>query len=247
MDAAIDPVIRVDGLSVKYGRRHVLDDVTFEVPAGAVFALLGRNGTGKSSLVRCLLGLQKPSAGRVDVFGMDSWRKRVEVLHRSGVVPETPDAPLDMTPRRLVSFCDKLHRRWDADGVLARFARFDVPLDVRFGQLSRGQKGGVMLSLAFGHAPDLLVLDDPTLGLDAVARSTTFTELIAELADRGATVFVTTHDLAGIEGLATHVAVLHDGRIAACGEIERLKAERGESLEQAFVRLTTGTRPERVA
>jgi ABC-2 type transport system ATP-binding protein len=231
------------GVAVRYGRRRVLEDVSFAVPRGAVFALLGRNGSGKSSLVRCLVGLQQASGGRLKVFGHDPWRHRVAVLHRTGVVPETPDAPADMTAARLVRFCGRLHARWDAAGVLARLARFDVPLDVPFGRLSRGQRGGVMLALAFGHAPDLLVLDDPTLGLDAVARSATFTELIAELADRGATVFLTTHDLAGIEGLATHVALLHEGRIAAAGELESLKAGRGESLEQLFIRITTQPPP----
>lgn len=231
--------VRLDEVHIRYGRRRVVEGIDLEVPRGAVFALLGRNGSGKSSLVRCLIGLQKATAGRLAVFGMDPWWRRVDVLHRTGVVPEAPDAPADLTPRQIVSFCGRLHGRWDATGVLARLARFDVPLDVRFDRLSRGQKGGVMLSLAFGHAPDLLVLDDPTLGLDAVARSTVFTELIAELADRGATVFITTHDLTGIEGLASHVAILHGGRILRTGELERLKADSGLSLEQLFVRDTS--------
>jgi ABC-2 type transport system ATP-binding protein len=239
--------IRLDHVGIRYGRRRVVDGISLDVPRGAVYALLGRNGTGKSSLVRCLIGLQKASAGRLSVFGMDPWRRRVEVLHRTGVVPESPDAPADLTPRQIVSFCGHLHGRWDADGVLARLARFDVPLDLRFDRLSRGQKGGVMLSLAFGHAPDLLVLDDPTLGLDAVARSAVFTELIAELADRGATVLVTTHDLTGIEGLATHVGIIHDGGIAMSGELEALKSERGLSLEQLFAAATTTSRREGVA
>ncbi len=239
--------VRLDDVHIRYGRHRVVEGIDLEVPRGSVFALLGRNGSGKSSLVRCLIGLQKATAGRLSVFGLDPWRRRVDVLHRTGVVPEAPDAPADLTPRQLVAFCGRLHGRWDAPGVLARHARFDVPLDVRFDRLSRGQKGGVMLSLAFGHSPDLLVLDDPTLGLDAVARSVVFIELIAELADRGATVFVTTHDLVGIEGLASHVAILHGGRIVRGGELERLKADSGLSLEQLFAAATTGAPQEALA
>lgn len=235
----LDLAVRLERVAIRYGRRRVLEGVDLAVPRGAVFALLGRNGSGKSSLVRCLIGLQKATAGRLSVFGLDPWGRRVDVLRRTGVVPEAPDAPADLTPRQIAAFCGHLHGRWDAVGVLARLARFDVPIDVRFDRLSRGQKGGVMLSLAFGHAPDLLVLDDPTLGLDAVARSTVFTELIAELADRGATVFVTTHDLTGIEGLASHIAILHGGRIVRVGELERLKADSGLSLEQLFAAATT--------
>jgi ABC-2 type transport system ATP-binding protein len=98
-----------------------------------------------------------------------------------------------------------------------------------------------MLALALGHSPELLLLDDPTLGLDVVARDAVFREVIGELADRGTTVFVSTHDLRAIEGIAEHVAVLHRGRLALSGRLESLKAERGESLEQVFAAVA-GTR-----
>jgi ABC-2 type transport system ATP-binding protein len=98
-----------------------------------------------------------------------------------------------------------------------------------------------MLALALGHSPELLLLDDPTLGLDVVARDAVFQEVIGDLAARGTTVFVTTHDLRGIEGIADHVAILHEGRLALAGPLEALKAERGQSLEQIFASVA-GTR-----
>jgi ABC-2 type transport system ATP-binding protein len=125
--------------------------------------------------------------------------------------------------------------------VAERFRRFEVPTDREFGRLSKGQKGAVMLALALGHAPELLLLDDPTLGLDVVARDAVFREVIGDLADRGTTVFVTTHDLQAIEGIAEHVAILHGGRLALSGRLEALKAERGLSLEQIFASVA-GTR-----
>ena len=226
--------IELRQLGVGYGRRPVLEGVTLTVPPGCVFALLGRNGSGKSSLLRVLLGERPAAAGRVSLLGQDPWSRRAQLMERVGVVHEEPDAPPEMTPLRLSAFCARLYRRWDGAGVAQRIRRFDVPVDRPFGSLSKGQKGAVMLALALGHAPELLLLDDPTLGLDVVARDAVFGELIGELADRGTTVFVTTHELRAIEGIADHVAILHAGRLVLTGPLEALKAERGLTLEQIF-------------
>lgn len=223
-------VLQVDDLKVRYGRTTVLDGVSFGVEAGQVCALLGRNGTGKSSLVRCVLGQQKPDGGQVSIFGRDSWRHRARLMQRIGVAPEEPDAPPTMTANQLSRFGAKLYGRWDDDGLRQRLGRFDVPMKVPFGRLSRGQKAQVMLALALAPEPDLLVLDDPTLGLDAVARRAVFEELVVELADRGMTVFVCSHDLAGIEAIASQVMVLGRGKI--------LLDEALEEVKQRFRRLT---------
>jgi len=215
--------IELEGLSVRYGTCLALDDVSLAVPEGAVYALLGRNGAGKSSLVRCLLGEQKPTAGRASLFGRDVWKERAAILAEVGVVAEDPDMPPAMSPRQTARFCSRLYPRWDAAGVEARLKRFGVPRDTPFGRLSKGQKGHVALALALACGPRLLVLDDPTLGLDAVARKAVFEELIGELADRGTTVFMTTHDLAGVEPIADRVAVLRQGRLVLDEEMETLK------------------------
>jgi ABC-2 type transport system ATP-binding protein len=215
--------IALEGLTVRYGQRLALDQVSFAVPAGSVYALLGRNGAGKSSLVRCLLGEQKPSGGRALLLGRDVWRERAAILSEVGVVPEEPDAPPAMTARQLSRFCSRLYPRWDAAGVEARLKRFGVPADTPFGKLSKGQKGQVLMALALAAAPPLLVLDDPTLGLDAVARKAVFEELIGDLADRGTTVFITTHDLSGVERIADRVGILREGRLVLDEEMEALK------------------------
>jgi ABC-2 type transport system ATP-binding protein len=162
-------------------------------------------------------------------------------MARVGVVPEEPDAPPEMTARQLSALCARLQVRWDAPSVADRLRRFEVPVDRPFGSLSKGQKGAVMLALALGHSPELLLLDDPTLGLDVVARDAVFQEVIGDLADRGTTVFVSTHDLRAIEGIADHVAILHGGRLALAGALETLKAERALPLEQIFASVA-GTR-----
>jgi ABC-type multidrug transport system ATPase subunit len=237
-------VLSVDGLTVRYGARTVLDDVSFDVPRGSVFALLGRNGSGKSSLVRCVLGLQKPARGEAHLFGEDAWRSRVRALARVGVVPEEPDAPPEMTASELLAFCAPLYPRWDDAAARARLARSVVPLDTPFGRLSKGQKGAVMLALALAPQPELLVLDDPTLGLDAVARRALYDELIGELADRGTTTLVTTHDLDGIEPIADRVAVLHGARLVVNETVEDLKARFRTSLEEIFLALMDAPRVE---
>ncbi len=218
------PVLAANGLEVRYGRRPVLQDLSFEVGAGQVFALLGRNGSGKTSLVRCLLGQQKPSAGRARLFGRDAWKERPRLMERIGVLPEEPDAPPSMSARELSDFSRRLYPRWDGAAVLARLDRFGVPTQSPFSRLSRGERGAVMLSLCLGHTPELLILDDPTLGLDVVVRRAFFEELIGELADRGTTVFVTSHDLAGLEGLADRVGILHAGRLLLNEPKDTLKA-----------------------
>ncbi len=219
-----DP-IRIESLTVRYGRSvAACADVSLSVHPGTVYALLGRNGAGKSSLVRCLLGQQKPHAGHAFLFGDDSWTTRRAAMARTGVTPEEPDAPAALTASQLSDSCRRVYPRWDGTAVAARLERFGVPARTPFGRLSRGQKAEVQLALALGHGPELLVLDDPTLGLDAVARRALYQEIVGELADRGTTVFLTTHDLSGFEGIATRAGILKAGRLVLDEELESLRA-----------------------
>jgi len=216
------PVVLED-LSVRYGKVAAVDRVSLAVEKGAVYALLGRNGAGKSSLVRCLMGQQKPSAGRALLAGHDAWTARRQAMAVVGFVPEEPDAPPEMTAAAIARFCARFHPRWDEAGVSARLARFRVPAGVPFGRLSKGQKAEVMLALALGARPPVLILDDPTLGLDVVARREMYEELIGELADRGSTILLTTHDLEGVERIASRVGVMREGRLVLDEELESLK------------------------
>jgi len=227
-------VVSVQGLVVRYGGnpKSTLEEISFSVPKGSVYALLGRNGSGKSSLVRCLLGQQKPTAGGCLLFGKDVWKNRARLMARVGVVPEDPDAPPSMTARQLSAFYARVYPSWDAPSVEARLARFGVPAGTPYGSLSKGQRALVALALALGSAPDLLLLDDPTLGLDAVARAAFFDELVGELADRGTTVLLTSHDLAGVEKMADRVGILRGGKLAIDENLESLK-ERFRRLRYA--------------
>ena len=217
------PVLNLERVSVSYGRTSVVEDVSISVERGSVFALLGRNGAGKSSLVRCILGQQRVAAGDARLFGRGAWGSRTQAMARVGVVPEEPDAPPGMSGRQLSAMCRQFYPTWDDAGVAARLERAGVPWDLAFSKLSKGQKGAVMLALALGHGPELLILDDPTLGLDVVARKELYEEIIGDLAERGTTVFITSHDLDGIERLADRVAIVKQSKLIVNEPLEDLK------------------------
>src|SRR5688572_21289566 len=122
-------VIEVRNLTVHYGPMTAVDDLSFEVRRGSVYALLGRNGAGKSSLLRCLLGVQRPARGTAALLGRNCWQHRAELMQRISVVPEEPDAPPDMTAVQIIRFCSRLYRRWDSPSAIQRLGRLDVPLN----------------------------------------------------------------------------------------------------------------------
>lgn len=219
-----DAIIDVRTLSVAYGRKRVLDGVSFAVRRGEVVALLGDNGAGKSTLIRQILGLEPVRSGEVAVFGKNVWNQRATLMSRIGYVPEDADAAPDMSVGVYTEFLRRLYEGWDAALVARAMERSRVGAKQRFGDLSKGQKKRISLAWALAPAPELLVLDDPTLGLDAVSRKELFEEMIRDLADRGTTVFLTSHDLGGIEAIADRVIILRDSRIVLDERIDDLKS-----------------------
>ncbi|HYC58718.1 MAG TPA: ABC transporter ATP-binding protein [Thermoanaerobaculia bacterium] len=216
--------IEAADLTIRYGKKKAVDEVTLNVGSGTVYALLGRNGSGKSSLVRCVLGQLRAAAGHVSLFGEDVWKHRARLMERVGVVPEDPDAPPESRVRDLAWFSSCIYSRWDKIAFDRRMQRFAIDTASRFGELSKGQKKQVSLALALATSPEILVLDDPTLGLDVVARKSLFEEVLGDMADRGITVLVTTHDLGPVEAIADRVGMLDRGRLVLDEEVETLKA-----------------------
>jgi ABC-2 type transport system ATP-binding protein len=217
-------VISADDVTVRYGKKTAVDGVSFSVAAGTVYALLGRNGAGKSSLVRALLGMLEADRGRITMFDEDVWRHRARLMDRIGVVSEEADAPSEARVRDLAWLSSRLYSRWSQPAFDARIARFRIAGSARYGDLSKGQKKQVALALALATSPELLILDDPTLGLDVVARKSLFEEVIADMAERGLTVLITTHDLSAVETLADRVGVMKDGKLVLDDELEALKS-----------------------
>jgi len=224
MRSMTDNAIAICDLTVRYGRTLAVDNVALNVAKGSVYALVGRNGAGKSSLVRCLLGEQRPEQGTSMLLGEDAWSRRTALMQRIGVVTEEADAPPEMKVSSIARFCSRLYDRWDQESVETRLRTFGVPMASRFGSLSKGQKKQVSLALALANSPELLVLDDPTLGLDVVARRSLFEEVIGDLTDRGTTMFITTHDLGGVETFADRVGMMENGRLVLDEEVDALKS-----------------------
>lgn len=220
--SAVELALR--GVCFGYGAEAILADLDLEVRRGEVYALLGRNGAGKTTLFSLLAGRAAPARGSVRLCGRDPWRERADLLREVAIVPEQPDAPSDLPARALADFCAALYPAWDGDGFRARLARFGVSLARPFGRLSKGERGQVTLALALAARPRLLLADDPTLGLDAVARRALVEEIVGELAERGTTILIATHDFAAVEGIADRVGILLGGRLRLDEERERLRA-----------------------
>lgn len=215
--------IDIAGLTKSYDRKQVLQGVDLRVPRGAVVGLMGMNGSGKSTLIKCLLGLVRPDGGSARLLGDDARNLSPEVKGRLGYVPQVVHQLDWMKVRHLIQYTSTFYPNWDDRWVTELVERWRVPLDQRVQALSTGQLQTLAIVLALGHRPDLMVLDEPVASLDPVARRD-FLRSILELArDGNRTVLFSTHISSDLERVATHVAILHAGRIASYSELDELK------------------------
>jgi ABC-2 type transport system ATP-binding protein len=222
-------VIRIEGLVKRYRGQAAVDRLTLEVPEGSVFGLLGENGAGKTTTLQALLGLIRPNSGRLEVLGLDPSRQGFEVRRRIGYVPESPVLYDWMTVSEIGWFAAAFHL--DADGSTAgyqaRYAElvrgFELPPKRKIKALSKGMRAKVSLSLALASDPPLLILDEPTSGLDVLVRRE-FLESMVDLAGAGRTVVLSSHQIGEVERVASHVALLHKGKLILAEPLDDLKA-----------------------
>jgi len=216
-------VIRAEQLTKNYGPNRGILDVDFTVESGEVFGYLGPNGAGKSTTIRLLLDLIRPTRGRLTIFGLDSRRKSVEVRKRMGYLPGDLRLYERMTGHDLLRYFGHL-RRLDGTERAERLAeRLDLDLTRRIKELSRGNRQKVGIVQAFMHEPDLLVLDEPTSGLDPLVQET-FYELVAEVTERGATVFLSSHVLSEVQHMADRDGLIREGRLDLVDSVENLRS-----------------------
>jgi ABC-type multidrug transport system ATPase subunit len=213
-------------------RRPVLAGLDLDIPRGAVYALLGRNGSGKSTLIRTCLGIYRRDAGEVRVFGRDPEREHQAVLARIGLVQDTLLADERWKIGELIRFVAGFYPRWDNACCHRLLGRYDLDLDRQLRDLSRGQKTQVSLVLALSNRPDLLLLDDPTLGLDALVMDEFFATL-EDVRRDGATILIASHNYEEVERLATHVGLLHRGAIVLSESFETLRS-RSKQVQITF-------------
>ena len=219
----MESIIRLSNVTKRFGKQVALDHVSYDVPRGVVFALLGENGAGKTTTIRTLLGLERPDQGTATVLGLASDRGGREIRRRIGYVPENPVLYDWMKVEEIGWFTSGFY----ADGFLPRYIElargFDLPLDKKLKSLSKGMRAKVSLALAMAHQPELLIMDEPTSGLDTLVRRS-FLESMVDVAAEGNTVFLSSHQIVEVERVADIVAIMDRGRILAVEPLEQLKS-----------------------
>lgn len=220
-----DSAVSVHNLRKAFGSQVVLEDVSFEVPRGQTFALLGRNGTGKTTMIRTLLGLLPPDAGTIRVAGCDPATDSLELRRRVGYLAEDQSMYDWMTAVELCRFLQPFYPGWNTQLADRYLDRFELPRHVRIERLSKGQTVKLGLAVALAHAPEVAILDDPALGLDPVSRKEFNRDLVEHLQAEGRTVIYSSHLLDEVEAVADVVAILDRGRIVRQGPTETLREE----------------------
>jgi ABC-2 type transport system ATP-binding protein len=213
------------GVSKRFGDQVALSDVSLQVPVGAVYLLVGPNGAGKSTTLKVLLDLMRADQGAAMVFGLDTKTQAPEVRANIGYVPERPDWGYGwMRVGRLLEHHALYYPTWDATYAAKLIEKFELRLDRKMGVLSKGQARRVHLTMALAHRPPLLLLDEPTDGLDPYMRDETLGVLADHLAETQTTVVLSTHHVEEVERLADHIGVLRSGQLRAQMSREDLDA-----------------------
>jgi ABC-2 type transport system ATP-binding protein len=216
-------VIEVQGVVKYFGGRCVLDGIDLHVPKGCVYGLLGRNGAGKTTLIRMLMGLEPATRGHLSVLGADSASLPPAVKARIGYVAEGHHLIQDYRVGRLIALCKALASKWDQGFFDQMTDAFRLPMERRVRDLSAGMRAQLNLALSLATEPELLILDDPSLGLDTVARRQ-FLELAIDLIQRqDRTILFSSHILGDVERIADRIGVLVAGRLVVDCSLEQLR------------------------
>jgi len=220
-----DAAIKIEGLRFSYGRKKVLKGVDLEVPAGSIFGFLGRNGTGKTTTIKTMLGMLKPSKGRCTVNGFDSMKGAMDVRRTIGYMAEDQQMYGWMKIGQLVKWVAGFYPGWDHSFTNNLLDMLELSRKAKVKTLSKGQNSRLALLLALGHRPKVVILDDPTLGLDPIARKDFLRHVIELLQSHGVTVFFSSHLLYEIEPVADHIAILDGGVIVKSCKTEQLRED----------------------
>jgi ABC-2 type transport system ATP-binding protein len=231
-----EPIVSITSLTRRFGDTVALSAVDLHLARGGVYGLVGANGAGKTTLIRHLLGLLRAHQGSVRVFGLDPVADPVGVLSRIGYLSEEHDLPTWMRVDELMRYSRALHPGWD-DGYAAELRRaFALDAAARIAALSRGQKARLGLLVALAYRPELLVLDEPSSGLDPIVRRDILGAVMRTIADEGRTVLFSSHLLDEVEQVADHVILIHRGRIVLSTPLAELRrTHHGSSLDDIFV------------
>ncbi len=216
-----EPLIRAQGLSLRYGRKLAIDDLSFSVAPGRVVGLLGHNGAGKTTLLKALVGLKR-AEGQLSVLGLEPVRDRVALLQSACYIPDVAILPRWARVDELISLMTGLHPRFSPERARALLRRTSVDLRARVKTLSKGMVAQVHLALVAAIEARLMILDEPTLGLDVISRKAFYEMLIDEWCDGERSLIVSTHQVEEIESLLSDVMMLNEGRLALAISLEEM-------------------------
>lgn len=217
------PIVDIQRVTRQFGNKTALDDISLTVPRGGVFGLIGGNGAGKTTLIKHILGMFNAQSGTVRVFGLDPVQNPVGTLGRIGYLSEDRDLPNWMRVRELMRYTQAFFPNWDEAYAEELREAFDLDGNAKVKNLSRGQRARAGLLVALAHRPELLVLDEPSSGLDPVVRRDILGAIIRTIADEGRTVLFSSHLLDEVERVADRVAIIHQGRILLTAPMDEIK------------------------
>jgi ABC-2 type transport system ATP-binding protein len=223
LPSAAPPIVELSRVTRQFGNKTALDDLSLTVPRGGVFGLIGGNGAGKTTVIKHILGLLKAQTGSVRVFGLDPVANPLGTLGRIGYLSENRDLPDWMSVGQLMRYTQAFFPNWDENYAEELRQAFDLDPNARIKTLSRGQRARAGLLVALAHRPELLVLDEPSSGLDPVVRRDILGAIIRTIADEGRTVLFSSHLLDEVERVADRVAIIHQGRILLTAPMEEIK------------------------
>jgi ABC-2 type transport system ATP-binding protein len=227
-----EPAVHAARLSKSFGAKRVIDDLSFEVAPGDVIGVLGKNGAGKTTLLELMLGFTPPSAGGVQIFGHPSVAMPGEVKVRVGFVPQQDELLEQLSVAEQLRVIAAFYPRWDS-GLIERLCQeWGVDPRARIKNMSVGERQKLSILLAFGHKPDLLVLDEPVASLDPMARRQFLEQLVDASAGGDRAIVFSSHIVSDIERLANRIWILKDGRLDWQGDLDSLK----ESIVRLHVR-----------
>ena len=238
-----DKAIVIDGLSKRFGKSAAVDHLSLEVPRGTVFGFLGRNGAGKSTTIRILMNMLAPTAGRVEVLGLNPQKDELQIKQQVGYVSDNPVMYEWMKVREIAWFTGQFYERWNREKVEGLIERFGLDPEQKVKHLSRGMNAQLALALTLGHDPELLILDEPVSGLDVVVRQDFLESIIHAIHEEGRTVFLSSHLVHEVERVADRVAIIDQGKLVVEDEVDQLKAR----IKKVLVRVEEGFDAERIA
>ena len=218
-----DSVVEISNVLRRFGSKLALENVSFRISPGKVVGLVGENGAGKTTLIKHILGLLKAQLGSVRVFGLDPVADPVRVLSRVGYLSEEPDMPGWMRIHELMRYIAAFYPAWDAAYAEQLRKEFDLDPAAKIKQLSKGQRARAGLLIALAYRPELLVLDEPSSGLDPIVRRDILGAIVRTIADEGRTVLFSSHLLTEVERVSDEVAMIRSGRILFCDSMDRIK------------------------